>query len=746
MADGYGNGIGNWRCHVAAWVTSYDDTSDVIHVEARWQAFNGWYYYGWVAATVWVNGQQVNHTDNSGTKNTGTNGEVTVLTGDLRVAKTEGSRNITCSASIYFNGTHAGTSNASCGVPVGGIRYRAPRPPRNVNWSRVDDSATNLTWTGDYDGGYPQPWKQVIIDRIIYTDGATTGVIWGNVATLGWSATNYRATGQKPNSKIGYAVYARNQAGDSSHVDLTYLYTTPTAPATVSAVKSGASTVTVSVDASKTFAYRLQVQRSLDSQTWEDVGEVRIPSNGKVSWEDTAAPAGTVYYRARYTRPVYGDDTGRTILYSGWTASNSVTTITPPSAPTIINPTQGATYDIADGLTVSWKPNHPDGSAQSAAQIEYTVGTQTYPTLTVQGARTDMPIDVGSFTGTWKVRVRTKGLHADWGAWSDYISFTLANPPNVVITRPGVVITELPFQVAWSVSDATGVSQQRVTISRAGVTAYEATPAPGVTSLTVNGTDFLPANGSEFTVSVTVRGGSTLTATTSKLVTAEYTPPAPPRIETTVDPDTLYATHTVRYGDTAGDDRPSTVRVMVRRVIDDDTVTLSDGLADGHQVIDPLPPLRYAYTLEAVAIASSGANSVTRSTVLIDTDMCCLNFGADAKEALPVGGAFTVSEKPELATEEYHFASGDMDGLPVSYQMRDLDNTVAVSSRYDWGDGSLYRLIRRLSRAYAYGWFRNMDGSRMRVRVSMSQKIAADGLTVDFSASLDEIVWKEPER
>lgn len=746
MADGYGNGIGNWRCHVAAWVTSYDDTSDVIHVEARWQAFNGWYYVGWVAATVWVNGQQVNHTDNSGTRNTGTNGEVTVLTGDLRVAKTEGSRNITCSASIYFNGVHTGTSNASCGVPVGGIRYHAPRPPKNVNWSRVDDSATNLTWTGDYDGGYPQPWKQVIIDRIIYPDGATAAS-WGNVTTLGWNATNYRATGQKPNSKIGYSVYARNQAGDSSHVNLTYLYTTPTAPATVSAVKSGASTVTVSVDASKTFAYRLQVQRSLDSQTWEDVGEVQIPSNGKTSWEDAEAPAGTVHYRARYTRPVYGDDTGRTILYSEWTASNSVTTITPPSAPTIINPTQGVTYDITKTLTVSWTPNHPDGSAQSSAEIQIESDNNKYSrTFTVTGSTTDLTVTDLSTVGDYTVRVRTKGLHADWGAWSGYVSFDVREAPSVVVTRPNADITSSPFTVEWSVSDRTGVSQQRVTISAEGIVRYTTLVDVSKRSLTITAAEYLPNNNARLTVTVTVRGGSGLTSSGDTLQIVKYTPPAEPAVDVTPDDD--YAAHiTIAFG-IPKPGEPQTEYASVTRILPDgSTLLIADHLTDNQQTVDPLPPLNLDYTYQVTAHAASGAVSSTTHTVSIPADFAILNFGSDAGEALRFAYNMTVSHRRSHVTSEYHFARGTGgDAFPSSYELDQTDGTINVVGVWEW-DQAWYLRMLSLADEYAYAWYREPSGFRAYVKAEQSVDVdVTDRKNISYSADLTRLTWEEPVR
>ncbi|RSX52647.1 fibronectin type III domain-containing protein [Bifidobacterium callimiconis] len=748
MADGYGNIVVDWRCHVAAWVTSWDDVSDNLHVEARWQSTRaGYALQGWVRATVWINGVQVGHTDNSGSHRID-NSEVTVCTGDLRVAKIDDARNINCSARVEFpSNYHGGTSNASCDVPVGGINYKNPNPPKDVSFRRVDDTRIDISWGSNWDNDNLKPWKQVIIAWRGRNNGADWGA-WsdqpgGNgTRVLDWSATNYAFGGLQANACYQFALYARNQAGDSSHVDSALIYTTPATPRSLTAVKTGDSEVTVTADTSGSYAWSVDFERSTDNGgTWTSVSRGLTVQNNKVTYVDTTAPAGTIVYRARAWRFTY--DNGGEGTFSGYVTSNNVTTIMPPLAPTVTSPSSGSVWDASTPpVRITWTPNHPDGTAQAAAQIELS-GLSSGPHVTdIKGdqANSASALSPGSYT----LRVRTKGLHADWGAWSNPISFTVATPPNVTLTAPDDTIRELPFRIAWAVSDTTGVSQQKVTISSGGRTVYETTPEPDNRSLTIHAADYLPANGSELLVTVTIRGGSTLTSAATKLVTVDYTPPATPSVETMIDMTTLSATHTVRYG-TPADGQPATDHILLRRIIDADTTVIATRLMDGQQGIDRLPPLRRTYQIEAVAVSESGASSTTTVDCLIETDCCCLNFGTDAADALPIGGAFTVSEKPRAATEEYHFASGDTLGLPVSYRMGYLDNTLSVSSRYDWGDGSLYRRIRRLSRDNSTAWFRNMDGSRMRVRVDISQQLKPDGPTVQFDADLTELAWKEPQ-
>ena len=540
MADGYGNQVGYWRCHVSAWVTSYTDTTDRIHVEARWQSVAaGWDYSGWVAATVWINGQQVNHTGNSGNKYIN-NSEVTVLTGDLTVAKTDGARNITCSASIAWNGFHPGTSNASCSVPVGGINYKKPNPPKNVKLTRVDDTKINNTWQANYDNGALKPWKQIILAKREGRDGGNWGT-WsdqggGKGTVLNWDATNYSWTGLRSNARYQFSAYARNQAGDSSHVDSQVIYTTPAAPKSVTAVKTGDRTVQITADVSNTYASWVTLWRRVNGGDWEavqkDGAHYRLaPSNGKCVFTDSDAPGGTLEYECLVRRVIYGDGSGMSTplddtLCSTAKVSNSVTTITPPLAPTV-SCEQGAVAPTNTALVLRWTPNHPDGTAQTSAEVEVTGQSGDTTTTTITGDSTQWTRTASLQTvGTVKFRVRTKGLDPDWGAWSAYVEVRIANPPSVVINGPASPVTAMPFTIAWSVADVTGVSMQTVEILRDSNIVYSVSPVTDVRELQITSADFLPSNGDQLQIRVSVRGGSTLTATASVLVDVEILPVA----------------------------------------------------------------------------------------------------------------------------------------------------------------------------------------------------------------------------
>lgn len=743
MADGYGNQVGYWRCHVSAWVTSYTDTTDTIHVEARWQSVAaGWDYSGWVAATVWINGQQVNHTGNSGNKYIN-NSEVTVLTGDLTVAKTDGARNITCSASIAWNGFHPGTSNASCSVPVGGINYKAPNPPKNVKWTRVDDTKINSTWQANYDNGALKPWKQIILAKREGRDGGNWGT-WsdqggGKGTVLNWDATNYSWTGLRSNARYQFSAYARNQAGDSSHVDSQVIYTTPAAPKSVTAVKTGDRTVQVTADATNTYTWSIDFERQVNGGDWETISTGLVGT--KITFTDKNAPGGTLRYRARCWRFIYGD--GGDGLFGAYTTSNEVTTITPPLAPTV-SCDQGAVAPTNAALVLRWTPNHPDGTAQTSAEVEVTGQSGDTTTTTITGDSTQWTRTASLQTvGTVKFRVRTKGLDPDWGAWSAYVEVRIANPPSVVINGPASPVTAMPFTIAWSVADSTGVSMQTVEIIRNGSVVYTRQPGTGVRELEITSADFLPSNGDQLQIRVSVRGGSTLTAMASVLVDVEYTPPDYPQvnIQYTADFSTVI---NVVFG--TGDDVLETKYATVYRVNPDGSEKLiADNLMDGQQCIDVLPPLNIGYTYRVTSHAESGSTQDKIVSTVCESGFAVLNYGADAGSSLLLGYDLSVDHRVSHSTSEFWFASGDS-SLPVSYSTSQLNREINADSVFEW-DGDLYLRLLNFADEWSYAWYREPSGRTCRVKLDMDVSVdTTERKDIHCALSMIELAWEDPIR
>lgn len=738
MADGYGNQVGYWRVHVAAWVTSHTDTTDRIHVEARWQSVAaGWDYSGWVSAWVWINGQQVNYTGNSGNKYIN-NSEVVVLSGDLTVAKVDNARNITCKAQINWNGFHPGSSSASCGVSVGGINYKKPNPPKNVKLTRVDDTKIKTTWQANYDNGALKPWKQIITDWRSSTGGANWGA-WSNKATLNWDATNYSYTGLKANSRYQFSLYARNQAGDSSHVDSQVIYTTPDAPKSVTAVKTGDRTVQVTADATNTYTWSIDFERQVNGGEWETISTGLVGT--KITFTDTNAPGGTLRYRARCWRFIYGD--GGDGLFGAYTTSNEVTTITPPLAPTV-SCEQGAVAPTNTALVFRWTPNHPDGTAQTSAEVEVTGQSGDTTTTTITGDSTQWTRTASLQTvGAVKFRVRTKGLDPDWGAWSSYVEVRVADPPSVVVSSPVSPVTAMPFTIAWSVADVTGVSMQTVEILRGNSVAYSVSPGTDVRELQITSADFLPSNGDQLQIRVSVRGGSTLTATASVLVDVEYTPPDYPQVNIQFNDDCAAVVNVV-FG--TGDGVPETKYATVYRVNPDGSEKLiADNLMDGQQCIDVLPPLNTEFAYRVTSHAESGSTQDKIVSTVCESGFAVLNYGADAGSSLLLGYDLSVDHRVSHSTSEFWFASGDS-SLPVSYSTSQLNREINADSVFEW-DGDLYLRLLNFADEWSYAWYREPSGRTFRVKLDMDVSVdTTERKDIHCALSMIELAWEDPIR
>lgn len=793
MADGYGGYVsGHWRTHCAAWVIRETDTTATIRVESRIQTNR----YGYTVS----NGNKAYTAcdgQNSGWQTAGTvnipygaTAEQTMRSQDFTVNKTASGRNVWCSAGFQLGAVNKGTSEAGCNVAIGGIRYKAPNAPSNLSVSRNGDSGAKLTWTNHPDSNALKPYSQVIVDRRGATGGAAMGA-WAMVAGLSGGASNYAATGLNANGRYQFRILARNTAGDSVHVESSTIHTTPAAPKSVTAVKNANGSVTVTADVSNSYPSWVTLWRKAGDGDWTQLRDQDNPmslSGGKATYTDAAAPAGDAQYKCYVRRVVIGDakttDLSKTLV-SAETVSNTVTTASAPNAPGIISPLGVIRYGT-DSM-ISWEPNHPDGSKQSAAQIEITdpSGKVTVYTTEKDTSYTYRFDELGEY----RIRVRTKGIHADWGKWSGYAQPRVAAPPNVVLTMPDT-ISGMPFDLSWSIADPTGVARQTVQITslRSGRAVWSV--PTGERSLSVTSNLIRPRNGDQVTVTLTVVGGSTLSASVTRTADVRYTPPAKPGADVSytsdyqavvavsfnrTDPDDPidqpYWTRWAGYPDDSasmladfytvwlgeannsgsmlvtldeGRWHPETVTAAVYRVDPDGTQTLvMDGLTDGQQAVDRLPPLNVDYTYRVVAYAESGASASTDAPARLRSNVNVLNFGADASEVLPMGLGQSVTRKAEHDTTEFDFADGSP--YQTSYESGLVSSAVSTSDQRAY-DQDEYQRIRRLAETYAFAWFRDAAGITEYVKVALQvgYDVTAAPRTITCTADMTRQAWKEP--
>ena len=535
MATGNGNFVSGsgygWRVQVVVDVASETDTEITFNVYG--QFYNEHRILSFANGSVSGGGQSRSWDGSTRNLNSGNPGTTNFASYSVKLSKGSSARTETFSARFQVTGGFGnGTSNASVGVTVPAITYSAPNAPSNCSASRNSDTQATVTWSNG-STSTTQPRTDVLVER--QTDSGS----WVQVASLSASATNYTDNGISANHRYAYRVRSKGNGGTSGYSTSGYIYTTPAAPSSVTAAKDSASSVTLSAEGLPAWAEGYEISRTADGGgSWQTVGTA-----GTFPWTDASAPAGTIRYRVRSYR---GD------LYSAYVESNSITTITPPLAPTV----QALPSVVATGstVTVQWSPNHPDGSTQTQAQIEYTVGSAAAKTATVQGAGTSyrLPASATSSAGTVKVRVRTHGLDDEWGAWSAAQTVRVAVPPSASITVPpvdGARVGSLPLTVEWDASDATGVSSQSIALlDSAGSTLSSASLGASERELVLDESTYLLDNATGYSLRLTVRGGSSLTTTVTRSFSTSFAEPARPDAGLSVDPSDLSAAVTVYAG------------------------------------------------------------------------------------------------------------------------------------------------------------------------------------------------------
>lgn len=540
MATGYGNFVSGsgygWRVQVVVNVASESATQITFNVYG--QFYNEHRILSFANGSVSGGGQSRSWDGSTRNLNSGNPGTTNFASYSVTLNKGSSARTETFSARFQVTGGYGnGTSNASVGVTVPAITYSAPNAPSNCSASRNSDTQSTVTWSNG-STSTTQPRTDVLVER--QTDSGS----WVQVASLSASATNYTDNGISADHRYAYRVRSKGNGGTSGYSTSGYIYTTPAAPSSVTAAKESTSSVTLSAEGLPAWAEGYEISRTADGGgSWQTVGTADT-----FPWTDASAPAGTIRYRVRSYR---GD------LYSAYVESNSITTITPPLSPTV----QALPSVVATGstVTVQWSPNHPDGSAQTQAQVEYTVGSGPAQTATVQGSGTSyqLPASATSSAGTVSVRVRTHGLDEEWGAWSAAQTVRVAVPPEAHFTTPGIDgarVGSLPLTVEWDASDATGVSSQSIALlDSAGSTLYSASLGASERELVLDESTYLLDNATDYSLRLTVRGGSSLTTTVARSFSTSFAEPARPDAGLSVDPSDLSAAVTVYAGSPSSD-------------------------------------------------------------------------------------------------------------------------------------------------------------------------------------------------
>ena len=605
------------------------------------------------------------------------------------------------------------SGNAVCGTV-----YTTPTAPERASVIRVSDASQTVSWVRGVNAD--NCWTGVSVER--QTDGGSwVSVYNGNTGGTSWSDTSTTA-----GHAYAYRVRGKNPAGTSSSVTAGTVYTTPSAPTVVTASAASATTATVNASGKPRYVDSYEIQRKTTGDWVALTTVTSLPAT-------VATAAGSNTFRVRAKK---GN------LLSGWAVSNSITTVAKPLAPTITG--ISSRYLVGATAAFGWNPNHPDGSEQTQAQVEVTVPGGTVSTSTVSGSITTHSI-AHLVAGTYRVRVRTHGLYDGWGEWSGYSSFEAFAAPTASITSPatdGASIDRLPLGVTWDASDATGIQSQLLELlSASGEVLYSTKPASTARSASICVRDYQLANGTTYSLRLTVTAGSSFSATATRTFRTGWTAPAAPIMSWYHDND-LAAHVTVRFGTEEG--APATSYVSLTRVDGDGNETIiASSAGDNSEIVDRLPPLGTSFRYRATSHTDYGATGTKEVECLIEADALAVNWGDDAGSCEVFTRNLRESRSISYDAEVMFFADGgETGGLPVAYP---LDN-LTQSGTFSFATLTMkeFEAARRIVRQPVV-WLRYRWGQVFRAYATLSAS-EKNKQVYDWSLKFQRVAWKEPTR
>ena len=307
------------------------------------------------------------------------------------------------------------------------------------------------------------------------------------------------------------------------------------------------------------------------------------------------------------------------------------------------------------------------------------------------------------------------------------------------------MIDALPIPAAWSITDATGVSAQTISlVSAEGAVLWSQQLQPDVRQMDVSEDQHPFANFTGYTLRLYAIMGSGLTITFERSFSTDWAGPAEPVVTVSYGED-LAGSIMVADGEEEG--APDAVSFAVTRVVDGETWQVATGLLNGQTARDPLPPLNYAYQYIVTAYAESGAITQKVVDALCDSGgMEAFNYLADASAALVLGLDASSRMSSARSGETFHFALGpDAPHLPTFYADGDMDITGSKSYVVYGAEG--YREVARVARdpSISVFWYRDAWGGRSMVKADFSLSYDAKSyMRFDVSASVTEVVWEDP--
>ncbi len=532
----------------------------------------------------------------------------------------------------------------------------APSAPTGAGNTRNSDTKNTVTWTNTVTE--EAPYTAVKVERSI--DGAA----FAQIASLGGTATSYIDSTCSANHYYRYRVRGMNESGYSGYATSGTTYNTPSAPGKPIGQRTGDTSVELSIANDAKTATATEIQRSKDKSTWQTIAT----TTGKATSYGDNPGGGTFYYRARNTRGS---------LASAWSAaSEAVVTICAPAAPTLLAPTSGQVLRVSDQqIAFSWQHNPIDGSAQTAAQLQYSTDASTWTTVQLGSEQAASVANSFSLNATVYWRVRTKGVHEDYGPWSGNRAFYVRQPPQLAFLSPDPTVRNVPLSVSIQYIDASGAlaDMQLQVTDRSGTVLYERAMGTSVLA-EIAKEEWMPDDGGEYRLVATARSTSGLQTVQAFNFEVSFELPKRASLQVEADIERGYA-ELKCIVDESGEGQ-AVIGMTVWRSANGVETMLGTDLMDGATLIDRYAPLNREYSYRVVAYALSGAARATVHPGSIKTPYSFFYYGESMAR-----GMFEPKESRSLQRSGRTLKRYIGRTLPVLYDSGGIEDTRSWSAR-----------------------------------------------------------------
>lgn len=635
-------------------------------------------------------------------------------------------------------------------ITVPAIEITKPDPPTELKVT-LDGLTASLQWAEASDADAGKPWNQV---RIYRSTGSGAAQL---VATLKSSLT-WKDASLIAGQRYGYYLRSVNSAGESVSTAIAEVYTKPIAVFDLTTTRMSDTSIMISWFDSNVYTTSYLVERRSDGGSWSALDSVDKIGHQN-SFLDDDVPDADVRYRVRASG-LGGEST--------WVESQLVRYTCTPEAPAVMGVAAGSIVSTSSAREIEWVANHPDASAQSAAEVRID------DEIVSVGANVSRYALVGIQDGDHVVSVRTKGASDNWGPWSVDISFTVVTPPAVALLAPvdSSTITAMPIDVRWSAFSNYGISRTSLIIERIDGGSYVELPVVGGETYRLDASLADLRDDGTYRLTISVVDGFGYRSTDSCTFKVRFVAPALPQAQMRNDQDALCTyiwctetQETVGSCPKAGSFQAATSLLTAAQAlkwkeqacVETDHFEIWRQDADGaleriaqnvhkeQMITDATPPLNRPYRYRIDAISPDGERSSRWLENTLDSrNRIALNYGRDQAGLATLIYDLDAGAASARGGNAYYFpgveASGSWDGveMPVWYPSAHGDGGYELSgSVLSLDDAMRWRDAFRCGGVALY---RTLFGERAYVAISGSVDVThSDGRQWNITASLVEV-------